>query len=596
MFGWVKRLLLGDSRRSSLSETFRLTPPLESQPSSIEQSNVSKSQGDSYFDQGKLDEAVACYREAITLNPDHAKAHNNLGGVYREQNLLADAERHFRRAVELSPTLANVHYNLASLQIALGRPIEAMENLAREFEHQPKHYAALAILLHLKQKICDWQGLDEMVASLRRSVLTSPQSAEEIFSPFAFMALPGTTREEQRLCAERWVHAEFQSLTALRSKLGLNHTLPRDSRIAVGYLSADFRDHPVARLMAEVLELHDRTQFHVSAYAYGPDDGSEMRKRLINAFDRFVDISHLSDADAARRIHADRVDILVDLTGFTVNSRSGILALRPAPAQVNYLGYLGTMGASFVDYLIADRFLVPPEHQADYTEKVIYLPNCFQPNDRTRPRYPAPARKNCGLPENAFVFCCFNQPYKITREVFDIWCRLLIAVPNSILWLYTGSPEAERNLKREAAFRNIHASRVIMAPRVRPEQYLARMQCADLFLDTSPYNAGTTCSDALWMALPVVTCVGHTFSARMAGSLLCAIGAPELIADDLEDYFQIALKFATNKTLRETVRARINANRDTAPLFDSKQFTKDLESAYRDLAAHSAVAGPNDRC
>jgi predicted O-linked N-acetylglucosamine transferase (SPINDLY family) len=342
--------------------------------------------------------------------------------------------------------------------------------------------------------------------------------------------------------------------------------------------------------MAQVFELHDRHRFQITAYSYGPDDGSELRKRLQRAFDHFVDIREISDLDAARQIYMDRIDILVDLTGFTDKTRSGILALRPAPRQLSYLGYIGTMGADFVDYLIADHFLVPPQHRRHYTEKMLYLPNCFQSNDRKRPRPPAPTRSYCGLPANAFVFCCFNQTYKITPEVFDIWCRLLIAVPNSVLWLFANIPDSVANLRLEARKRGVDPIRLVMAPEVKPDAYLARMRCADLYLDTTPYNAGTTCSDALWMGLPVITCVGDSLSSRMAGSLLLAIGAQELITYTMADYYRLAFELATHDAKLDAIRNKICANRDTAPLFDSARFTLDLENAYIAIMSNSKTA------
>ena len=331
--------------------------------------------------------------------------------------------------------------------------------------------------------------------------------------------------------------------------------------------------------MAEIFEIHDRSQFNVSAYSC-TDDNSNMRKRLISAFDNFVDIQNESDEEVAKKIFEDKIDILVDLTGHTQHGRTGILALHPAPVQVNYLGYPGTMGADFVDYIIADQFVIPENMKQHYTEKVIWMPDCFQANDRTRQRPAVPARKDCGLPENAFVFCCFNQTLKITPEVFDVWCRLLKSVPNSLLWLPASNVHAEGNLRREAESRGVAAEQIIMAPLIPTDEHLARLQCADLFLDTLPYNAGTTCSDALWMGLPVVTCSGDSFVSRMAGSLLTAISAPELITYNMKDYYLLALDLATDRNKLAIIRNKIITNRDTSPLFDSVRFTRNLEQAY----------------
>lgn len=542
-----------------------------------------KNLGDAKFDEGRFAEAAASYQQAIALDPGYAEAYCNWGNLCRVLNRFDDAERHLRKAADLKPGLANIHYNLATLLLARGKPVEAIARLAQVVARDPAHYAALALLLHLKQKNCDWRDLHAMTGRLRQALSAPAPSPEQIFSPFAFIALPGTTREEQRRCAERWVRVEHPSRAELHPRSGINHQRPRNHKLAIGYLSADFHDHATARLMGEIFELHDRQRFHISAYSYGPDDGSAMRTRLKNAFDRFTEIQTLSDADAARRIHADKIDILVDLKGHTQEARSGILALRPAPCQINYLGYPGTMGAPFIDYLIADPFTVPHEHRPHYSEKVLHLPRCYQPNDRCRARPDPPTRAACGLPDDCLVFCCFNQTYKITPEVFDTWCRLLVAVPKSVLWLYVSTPLAEENLKREAELRGVDRDRLVGARPVNQAEHLARLQCADLFLDTLPCNAHTTCSDALWMGLPVLTCVGDTFPSRVAGSLLLAVDLPELITYNLADYYNTALSLAADPGKLAQIRRKLLADRETAPLFDSKRFTRDLENLYSHL-------------
>lgn len=580
MFSWLKKRwhAAEENRRIKLSGNSRgeSSPPIESTAQGIDYKNA----GDKYFDLGKYTEAAANYRLAIDCNPDFAEAHNNLGGVCREQNLPDKAEHHLREAIRLKPGFANFHYNLASLLMDQGRLNEAIEHFGKAVTHKPAHYAARAIMTLLLQKTCQWADLKSNIDALRNSVYTTTEFAESVFSPFVFISLPGTTLEEQKLCAEKWARAEYQGFAALRRNLAFDHRRPRSGKITIGYLSADLREHPVARMMAEVFARHNREQFHITAYSYGPHDGSQMRKRLHNAFDHFVDIRAHSDIDAAMRIYADKINILVDLTGYTANSRSGILALRPAPFQLNYLGYQATMGADFVDYLIADHFLVAPDQQRHCTEKILYLPNCFQPNDSTRPRLPAPSRASCGLSDNSFVFCCFNQTYKITPEVFDIWCRLLIAVPDSILWLFASTSFSEENLRREASSRGVEPARLVMAPSLVPVEHLARIQCADLFLDTTPVNAGTTCGDALWMGLPLVTYAGETFPSRMAGSLLSTLGVPELITYNLQDYYRLALSLATDRIKLAAIRSKIVANRATSPLFDNALFTRNLEDLY----------------
>lgn len=589
MFNWFAKRSINTSKASEILIT---RTPLSNLPIEVDIADKSiayKNSGDMHLDRREFKEAVARYLQAIAIRPNYAAAYNNLGNAYREQNLFEDAEFYLNQAIKIKPDLANVYYNLASLQLQQGRLNEAIENFSEALKHEPKHYAAQAIMLNLLQKTCSWHDLDANILTLRREATAPADSPINIFSPFAFIALPGSTNEEQKICAEKWTQFEYHPLVSLRNNLGFNHSHTHNSKIKIGYLSADFRQHPVSLLMAEVFELHDHGRFNITAYSYGSNDYSATRQRLERSFSNFVDIQNDSIEDAAKKIYTDQIDILIDLTGHTQNSRSAILALRPAPIQVNYLGYPGTMGADFIDYIIADQFVIPPEHQEYYTETVIRLPDCFMPSDRTRPRLAAPSRKDCGLPSDGFVFCCFNQSYKITPEIFDIWCNLLKAVPDSVLWLQASNPQAQVNLKREAENRGVSAKRIFMAARMPTiDAHLARMQCADLFLDTTPYNAHATCSDALWMCLPLITCMGETFPSRVAGSLLFAMGVPELITYNLKDYYHLALEFATDKGKLDAIRNKIIANRDAAPLFDSALFTRNLENAYiQMMAEHS---------
>ncbi len=536
-------------------------------------------------EQGSLKDAMTCFQKALAIKPYLVEALFNLGSVLLEQGKLDESLACYQKTLKLKPDFIDVHYSLGVLFAEQGKRDEAISSFRQVLEHEPEHNTARAKMLHQLQQICEWKDLESHIQTLRRAVFGTSVTAKSRISPFLFLAMPGTTAEEQKRCAEKWVQSEYRHLDFLRKKLGFEFGRIPNKKITIGYLSADFHNHATARLMAEVFELHDRTRFQITAYSYGPDDGSKMRKRLEDTFDQFVDISDDTHENSARRIYGDNIDILVDIKGYTQNTRSGILALRPAPIQVNYLGYPGTMGADFVDYMIADRFIIPPEQREHYTENIVWLPDCYQPNDRTRSRMSSPTRGECGLPEEGIVFCCFNQTYKITQEVFDTWCRLLKAAPDSILWLLANNPHAEGNLKRESANRGVDPKRLVMAPILESEKHLARLQCADLFLDTVPVNAHTTCSDALWMGLPVITCVGNTFPARVAGSLLSAMGVPELITYNLDDYYSLAIDLATDKKKRKNIRNKIVANRDTAPLFDSKRFTRNLEAVYTNMMA-----------
>jgi len=529
---------------------------------------------------GRFSEAIAYYQKAVALQPEFAEAHYNQGNAYFELGQLNNAATCYHKALEINSGSANAWYGLGATLVAQQKNLEAASCFRRALEIEPSHLSARTLLLYQLQHMCEWENIDVHVKALRQTAVETPTSGKNQAPPLVFLAIPNATAKEQKRATEKWVHGEFATIESFRDKLGFEFDRAPNDKIRIGYLSADLRQHPVSFLLAEVFELHDRSRFHITAYSYGTDDDSPMRRRLEKAFDRFVDIQNDSYEEAARKIYADRTDILVDLTGHTQNSRSGILALRPAPIQVNYLGYPGTMGAKFVDYLIADRFTIPPEMRQHYTEKIIWMPDCFQANDSKRPRPKSPSRTECGLPESGFVFCCFNQTFKITPEIFDIWCRLLTSVPDSTLWLAESNPQAKINLMREAENRGVEPERIIMAPLLHRDEHLARLQCADLFLDTLPFNAGTTCSDALWMGLPVITCAGDAFASRMAGSLLAAIGAPELITYNLEDYCSLALGLATDRNKLDAIRSKIITSRDTTPLFDSKLFTLNLEKTY----------------
>lgn len=533
--------------------------------------------GNLYGHEREFEQAIACYRKVLSIEPDSALAHLNLGKMLYEQGRLDDAIAHYQKTLAIAPDFADALFNLG-LAFQAQKRDEALDCYRKVLALEPENFAAKISLFRQMQHRCEWTNLTDP-QEVRRILLESPPEIIKHFSPFAFLSLPGTTAEDQKLCAQRYAQSEFQHLDALRKKLCFDFKREPKKKIHLGYLSGDFRQHAVSFLMAEVFERHDRSRFHITAYSYGPNDGSALRKRLENAFDSFTDIQGDSYESAARKIYSDQTDILVDLTGYTQNTRSGLLALRPAPVQVTYLGYPGTMGANFVDYIIADRFTIPPGMQQHYAEKVVWMPDCYQANDSTRPRPAAPGREECGLPENGFVFCCFNQSYKITPEMFDIWCRLLKNAPGSILWLHASNSHVKANLAREAENRGVAAGRLVMAPMMQTNEYLARLQCADLFLDTLPYNAGTTCSDALWMGLPVVTCAGDAFASRMAGSLLTAMGVPELITYNLEDYYRLALDLALDGEKLKDVRDKIRSNRDTSSLFDCGRFTRNLEQA-----------------
>jgi protein O-GlcNAc transferase len=403
------------------------------------------------------------------------------------------------------------------------------------------------------------------------------QKREGIFPSIVLQT--AATAEEQLTCARSFMRRREEL-----QKTFIHQMKKPGGRIKIGYLSEDYREHATAYLMAELFEKHDRARFEITAYSYGPDDNSPMRSRLMKAFDSFVDVRSFTDREAAQKIHDDGIDILIDLKGLTGESRYDIAAYRPAPVQVNFLGYPGTMGASFIDYIIADRFIIPEDQEKYYSEKVVCLPDCYQPNDTHRViAETTPTRKECGLPEQAFVFCCFNISYKIKPQTFDIWMRLLQKLPGSVLWLFEANQSVNANLKQEAARRGIDPERLIFAPRARLPEHLARHRRADLFLDTLPINAHTTTSDALWAGLPVLTCAGNTFAGRVAGSLLKAAHLPELIVMSSAEYETLALQLAQQPEKLAAIRRKLEQTRLQMPLFDIEMFTRNLEKSYQTM-------------
>jgi predicted O-linked N-acetylglucosamine transferase (SPINDLY family) len=524
--------------------------------------------------QGMLAEAAASYRQAIAEAPDFAEAHNNLGNLLQMTGSLDEAVAHYRTAAGLRLGYAEAFRNLGSALRRLGRPDEAATALRTALAIDPGFTAAIPQLAHLLKELCDWTQLDDLTAELVEIVETEQAAV----NPFVFLSLDATPRQ-QLLCAKRWA---AEHLGAIRERPPAS---AGKDRITVGYLSADFQEHATAHLIAELFQLHDRGRFRVIGYSYGRDDGSAARQRLRESFDEFVDLLDCSHAESAARIRRDGVDILVDLKGYTTYARPEILHLRPAPVQVNYLGYPGTMGSDAADFVLVDPVVVPADEQPYFTERLAHLPDCYQVNDRRRPIIPRiAARTEYGLPEKGFVFCCFSATYKITAAMFDVWMRLLAAIPGSVLWLIEPHAMAMANLRREAESRLVGgAARLVFAPWLPNPEHLARMGFADLFLDTLPYGAHTLASDALWGGCPVITCLGRAFPGRVAGSLLRAVGLPELVTQSLADYEALALQLALDPDRLRAIRGKLQANRLTTALFDSRRFTRHLESAFETM-------------
>ncbi|MBF0178499.1 MAG: tetratricopeptide repeat protein [Magnetococcales bacterium] len=517
-------------------------------------------------------EAEQAFREAIRIHPGHADAYNNLAILLDVVQRHDEAEAAYREAIRLDPERAEPYQNLGLILHARGRIDEAMACHRRAIACRPDFLEAHASLVHLLSIVCDWREMPE--ASERMLTLARAGAGEMV--PFVALALP-VTAMEQRALAERF----SGKLVSRYREIAVAPEF-QPERLRIGYLSADIKEHPVAHLIAELIELHDRNRFVIHLYSHGRDDGHPVRQRIRAGCDRFVELNGLTDQEAARRIAEDGIHILVDLQGFTGGARLGILACRPAPVRASWLGYPGTLGdARLVEYLIGDPWVTPPEHAAHFAERLALLPHCYQANARLRQVAARPSRAQAGLPEQGFVFGSFNQSFKYNAATFDIWCWLLLAVPGGCLWLLQPNPEAMANLRREAAARGVDPKRLIFAPRLPLPEHLARLALMDLALDTFPYTSHTTGSDALWCGVPLVTRIGETFASRVGASLLHAVGLPELITGDWEEYFLLALELARDPERLRAIREQLTANRATHPLFDSAGFARDLERLYR---------------
>lgn len=517
---------------------------------------------------GHQTEAAEALQKATELqsSPD---AFNALGMCYHRAGRIKEAEECFRKAVDLRPTFVEALSNLGIHVAQQGRREEAIEHFRAVLRINPNFVNAVSNLFYEQRHLCDWQDFEATQNKLREMVRAGARS-----SPFSFITA-NTPPDEQLLCARNWA-ASYASLQTAAISPGAR----RPGRIRIGYLSSDFKEHATTFLIAEMLERHDHERFEVFAYSFNADDGSEIRGRLIAAFDHFIDVRAMSHEAAIRRIRDDGVDILVDLKGYTNDARPEIVAGRPAPIQVAFLGYPGTMGANWIDYMIADHFVVPADQRRHFSEKLVYLPHCYQPNDTKRTVSSLGlTRSQFGLPEEGFVFCSFNGNYKITPSIFDVWMRLLKRTPGSVLWLLETGTRV--NLLREAQARGVDPQRIVFAPGLVHSQHLERMALADLFLDSLPVNAHTTASDALLAGLPLLTCAGSAFVGRVAGSILHTIGLPELVTDSLDEYEAKALHLAQNPAELRALRDRISHNKLTSPLFDIARYTRNLESAYQ---------------
>jgi predicted O-linked N-acetylglucosamine transferase (SPINDLY family) len=555
----------------------------------------------------RLDESRKDLDRAIELDPNHVKAFSNRGLLNLAQQHRSDALDDFSRAVALDPADAESHYNRAVAAAALKRNDLALTSYRealrlkpddmRAWSHQGglldqmRRYEEAIVCFERTRKLapntpyldghilaarlhmCDWKDYDATVERL----LDKTSRGDFGVGPHPSLLIP-STRHQQKQAAATWV---AQHIGKVATKPFPADRKPGE-RIRVAYVSADFQLHPVALLTARMLELHDRSRFEIFAMSVGDPAVDWMRKRIEKAVDHFINIRETDDHKIVALMRERGIDIAIDMTGYTANARVGIFAQRSAPVQVNYLGYSATMGVDFIDYIIGDPVLIPPDHAADYSEKIARLPDCYMPSDPTRAiATRAFARADYGLPEDGFIFCAFNNQNKITPHQFGIWMRILKAVEGSVLWMSANHPKAIDNLKREAAHRGIDASRLVFAKREADiADHLGRHQLAGLFLDTLPYNAHATCNDALWAGLPVLTRLGEGYAARVAGSLVSNVGMADMIATDGADYEARAIQIATTPGLAAELKARLAANLRDAPLFNVERYTRSLEAAF----------------
>jgi len=522
---------------------------------------------------GRHRDALADFDKALSINPDHVQAHIHRGIVLAVLGRHQEAVASYGKALALHPGDVDILYNRGTSLWALRRFEETILDCEQVLKSDPHFKYARGNLLHSKLQCCDWRGLKDekaMIASGLKAGLRVLRPLQNVAISEAGDALLQSSRI--------WTAHECPPS---EKPLWRGERYDHD-RIRIAYVSADFRLHPVAVQCAGVFEHHDRSRFETIAISLGADDGLGMRQRMQKSFERFIDARNQSDEEIAKLLRDMEVDIAVDMMGFTENALTAIFARRPAGLQVNYLGYPGTMGAPYMDYILADRILIPPSQHAEYEEKIAYLPDTYMPSDGTRPiAERTPSRTEAGLPDSGFVFCTFNNLYKITPEMFALWMRLLVRIENSVLWLSQANPTAIRNLRREAEAQGVSGERILFAPFVRaPDEHLARLRLADLFLDTLPYNAHATTCDALWAGVPVVTLTGSSFAGRVGSSLLSAAGLPELIADTPAAYEAIALNLARDPRRLARIKKKLARNREAQPLFDTARYTRNLETAY----------------
>jgi predicted O-linked N-acetylglucosamine transferase (SPINDLY family) len=544
---------------------------------------------DLLLQQGRSPEAVRLLEGAIGADHADGDVHVELGKARLDAQDLKPALEHFMRAAARKPDLLAAHLGMATCFERLGMPQASAECYRTIVTLAPGQVFAWSHVVYQSLHACRWDTLDADLAQLNARIL--PAGADQPV-PFCHVALPGATAAQHRVSATANVAQYVGSIVPMATP---DPARRRPGRVRVAYVSSDFNDHATTRLMVDLIESHDRDRIELFLYSYGIDDDSLLRRRLLAAAEHWVPAREISVPALARRLRDDAIDVLVDLKGFTRGARTGLLGYRAAPIQVAFLGFPGSMGTPLVDYVITDDVVTPPSAQPDYDEHFAVLPDSYQPNDRRRAVAPTPTRADCGLPDQGVVFASFNNTYKITPIMFDRWCRIVAAVPGSILWLLKANPDAEGNLVAEAQRRGVGRERIVFAPPMKTPHHIARLALADMVLDTRPYNGHTTASDALWAGVPVVTFPGDTFASRVAASLTRAAGVTETIATSLDDYEAIALRLARDPAAHGALKERLRSGRDLCALFDTPRYAAHLETLYERMLARWLAGLPPAR-
>ena len=548
--------------------------------------------GDAHYNRGVVlqrleqwEAALASYDRALAIRPSHAEAYVNRGVALRSLGRFDAALDSFDRAIAIKKDMASAYFNRGITLNDLKHHAAALANYDQAIALGSDAIGLHGCRRHAKMRLCDWSNFDAEAAALIERI-----GRNESASPPFHVLVMSDSAGLQKHAATSWVRDECPP----RSTMSAHPHFPRRDKIRVGYFSADFHNHATAYLIADMFERHDRSAFEISAFSFGPDKRDPMRSRLQSACRQFIDVRNDSDDAVVALARKMQIDIAVDLKGLTQFSRPGIFSRRAAPLQVGYLGYPGTMGADYIDYLVADRTLIPAGKEQHYCEHIIFMPHSYQVNDAKRGIADKVfSREALALPRSGFIFCCFNNNFKITPDTFDGWMRILQRVEGSVLWLYEDNPTATANLRREAAQRNVDPKRLVFAPFMALPEHLARHRAADLFIDTLPYNAHTTASDALWAGLPVLTCMGEAFASRVAASLLTGLGLPELITSTKEHYEELAVELATDPQKLVQLKQRLLERRLTAPLFDAQLFTGHIEAAYTAIYERQQAGLPN---